>query len=123
MAPPKVASYTPLRLRPQIVTAESVTDSGCQSCLTTAPALEPAPAPALTQDCGVAEGQLALAEHRVAHPNDFLKPEGVHPKSGSGVVPPHESPLQHLVCVGLVLLDKRMIRGEVARDVAGPDLD
>eukprot|EP00961_Rhodomonas_salina_P235939 3188924-Rhodomonas_salina.1 len=46
MAPPKVASYAPLRLRPQIVTAESVTDSGRQSC--PAPASEPAPAPALT---------------------------------------------------------------------------
>eukprot|EP00961_Rhodomonas_salina_P009735 131276-Rhodomonas_salina.1 len=84
------------------MTAESVTDSGRQSCLTPAPALEAAPAPALTlklavscmhgcnhlvsqvaavdEDGGVAEGQLALAEYRVAHPNDFLKPEGVHPK-------------------------------------------
>eukprot|EP00961_Rhodomonas_salina_P243948 3296135-Rhodomonas_salina.1 len=31
------------------MTAESVTDSGCQSCLTPAPASEPVPAPALTQ--------------------------------------------------------------------------
>eukprot|EP00961_Rhodomonas_salina_P138251 1859818-Rhodomonas_salina.1 len=75
---------------------------------------------AVDEDSGVAEGQLGLAEHSVAHPDDFLKQ---HPKGGSGVVPPHESPLQSLVCVGLVLLDERMIGEEVARDVAGPDLD
>eukprot|EP00961_Rhodomonas_salina_P259742 3509987-Rhodomonas_salina.1 len=62
------------------MTAESGTDSGRQSCQTPAPASEPAPAPVLTlvtaveEDGGVAEGQLALAEHSIAHPNDFLKP-------------------------------------------------
>eukprot|EP00961_Rhodomonas_salina_P255049 3446816-Rhodomonas_salina.1 len=74
---------------------------------------------AVDEDSGVAEGQLALAEHSVAHPNDFLKQKGVHPKSGCGVVPPHESPLQHPVGVGLVLLDRSdegMRGGEVARD-------
>eukprot|EP00961_Rhodomonas_salina_P091559 1232814-Rhodomonas_salina.1 len=129
MAPPKVALYAPLCLRPRMMMAESVTDSWRQSCPTPAPASEPAPAPALylvaavDEDSGVAERQLALAEHSIAHPNDFLKPKGVHPKSGSGVVPPHESPLQRLVCIGLVLLEEQMIGGEVARDVAGPDLD
>eukprot|EP00961_Rhodomonas_salina_P036648 492341-Rhodomonas_salina.4 len=105
-----------------------------------APALALSPAPALAlaphccnhlvcqvaaadEDCWIAEGQLALAEHRVAHPNDFLKPKGVHPKGGSGVVPPHESPLQCPISVGLVFLDEGMIGGKVASDVAGPDLD
>eukprot|EP00961_Rhodomonas_salina_P167937 2263944-Rhodomonas_salina.1 len=47
MAPPKVASYAPLRLRPQMMMAGSGTDSG--RCPTPAPASGPAPAPELAQ--------------------------------------------------------------------------
>eukprot|EP00961_Rhodomonas_salina_P154149 2076469-Rhodomonas_salina.1 len=56
----------------------------------------------------VAEGHLVLAEDCVAHPDDFLKSKGVHPKRGSRVVPAQKCPLQRSVGVGLVQLNQWM---------------
>eukprot|EP00961_Rhodomonas_salina_P053400 716234-Rhodomonas_salina.2 len=77
----------------------------------------------IDENSGVAERHLVLAEDCVAHPDDFLESKGVHPKRGCRVMPAQKCPLQRSVCIGLVQLDQWMVSGEVACDVAAPDLN